>query len=502
MCFRNSLLAVAGTAAFLLLGSCGGGKITVTGELHEAVTVEPDYKDVTVPPNIAPLNFMARLEGAEAETCVIIEGSRSGTSLQVRARAGKAFDIPQGAWRKLLEENRGADILLTVCRKEADAWKAYNPFPVHVAEEDIDPYMAYRLVQPGYTYWNRMGIYQRNLETYEQEAVYENNLTDYNCVNCHSFPAGNPEKMLFHMRAKNAGTVLLRGSRVEKSNTKTPETLSALVYPYWHPSGNYVALTVNDTRQAFFANQSGDVLEVFDNESDVMIYDLDRQEIFSSPLLRSTGSLETYPVFSPDGKSLYFCSAEAVDNLPMTYKEVKYSLLRIDIDVESRTFGTQVDTLFNAKVEGRSLSFPRISPDGRYMAVTLHGFGCFPIWHHDADLYLIDLTDGSMKPLEEVNSDTATDSYHSWSGNGRWMVFSSRRLDGLYTRPYFTYIDKEGRAHKPFLLPQKNPAEYYESLFFSYNIPELIAGKIEVNPQHIATAMKETEGTDVHYASK
>lgn len=491
---KKMLCAVA---ALWLLAACGGAGVTVSRTLNEEAEIFPDYRDVTIPPNIAPLNFQTDLR---AKTCLQVEGE--DTSFYVQAEDG-LFVIPEKKWKSLLAHNRGRDIRLTVCRQEdSGEWVAYRPFSMHVAEEDIDPYMAYRLVQPGYTYWNRMGIYQRNLETYEQEAVYENNLTDYNCVNCHSFPAGNPEKMLFHMRAKNAGTVLLRGSRVEKSNTKTPETLSALVYPYWHPSGNYVALTVNDTRQAFFANQSGDVLEVFDNESDVMIYDLDRQEIFSSPLLRSTGSLETYPVFSPDGKSLYFCSAEAVDNLPMTYKEVKYSLLRIDIDVENRTFGTQVDTLFNAKVEGRSLSFPRISPDGRYMAVTLHGFGCFPIWHHDADLYLIDLTDGSMKPLEEVNSDTATDSYHSWSGNGRWMVFSSRRLDGLYTRPYFTYIDKEGRAHKPFLLPQKNPAEYYESLFFSYNIPELIAGKIEVNPQHIATAMKETEGTDVRYASK
>ena len=286
---------------------------------------------------------------------------------------------------------------------------------------------------------------------------------------------------------------------VEKLNTKTPETISALVYPYWHPSEKYVAFSVNDTKQAFF-DHSENILEVFDNASDVMIYDVEKHEVFSSPLLRSEGSFETFPTFSPDGKSLYFCSAEKVDSLPMTYKDVHYSLCRIDIDVEHRTFGNQVDTLYNAKTQGMSMSFPRISPDGRFLVVTLHEAGNFSIWHPEADLYLIDLKDGSMRPMTEANSPEATDSYHSWSSNSRWLAFSSRRTDGLYTRLFFTYIDKEGNAHKPFLLPQKNPVKYYDDLFFSYNIPELITGKVYTNQRSISRMMKETNGVDVKYS--
>ena len=468
--------------------------IEVKRQLNEEVSILPDYKEVTIPFNITPLNFQAEVEG---ETALIISGNE-GAPLQVRGKENH-FIIPPKQWKSLLASNKGGDLILTVCKKGKDGWESFIPFQIHVAEEEMDPYIAYRLIQPGYTFWNLMGIYQRDLTSYSQTAIYENRLTDYNCVNCHSFPSRNPESMLFHMRAKSAGTVLMQGDKVEKLNTKTDETVSALVYPYWHPSGKYMAFSVNSTLQAFFAHYEN-LIEVFDNASDVVIYDVDRHEVFSTPLLKSEDSFETFPTFSPDGKSLYFCSAQKVDSLPFTYKDVHYSLCRIDVDVENRTFGTKVDTLYNAVTNGGSISFPRISPDGKYMVVTKHDAGNFSIWHPEADLYIIDLESGEMRPLEAANSPDTTDSYHSWSSNSRWLVFSSRRLDGLYTRPYFTYIDKDGHAHKPFLLPQENPMKHYDALFYSFNIPEFIKDKVEVNPQIIARMMKDTEGIDVTYS--
>lgn len=485
------LIILIGIVSFI---SCGKGNIIISGQLDEEITIIPDYKGVTIPPNIAPLNFQTNLND---ESCLIIKDAE-GNGFQIHAKEN-LFEIPQKDWSELLSVNRGRDLTLTVCSNQEGKWLAYTPFTIHVAEEEIDPYITYRLVQPGYYYWNQMGIYQRNLENFEQTAIYENRYTEFNCVNCHSFPARNPEKISFHQRAKHAGTVLMHDGKIEKLNTKTPETISALVYPYWHPSEKYIAFSVNDTKQAFF-DHSENILEVFDNASDIMVYDIDRHEIFTSPLLESTDSFETFPTFSPDGKSLYFCSAIKVDSLPMTYKDVHYSLCRIDVDVDKRIFGTQVDTLYNARTEGMSISFPRISPNGRFMVVTLHNAGNFSIWHPEADLYLIDLADGSMRPLDEANCPNATDSYHSWSGNSRWLAFSSRRTDGLYTRLYFTYINEDGKAHKPFLLPQKNPVKFYDDLFFSYNIPELISDKVQTDQRTISHMMKSSKGVDVKYA--
>ena len=134
-----------------------------------------------------------------------------------------------------------------------------------------------------------------------------------------------------------------------------------------------------------------------------------------------------------------------------------------------------------ARQKGRAHRFP-----GRYLAFTKHGYGNFSIWHKDADLWVIDLSNGALHSLTTANSDDV-DSYHSWSGNSRWLVFSSRRDDGLYTRPYITHIDENGNESKPFMLPQRNPRRFYKDLMVSYNLPEFMEGPVRVSPHRIST---------------
>ena len=256
----------------------------------------------------------------------------------------------------------------------------------------------------------------------------------------------------------------------------------------WHPSGDYIAFSMNKTRQNFYSHDP-DRVEVYDTASDVVIYSVKDHKIMTSPLLRSTCAFETFPTFSPDGHFLYFCSAVAVDSLPQNCRQVKYSLCRIAFDFQNERLGEVVDTLYNARMEGQSVSFPRLSPDGRFLAFTLHDFGNFSIWHKEADLYMLDLLTSRKYPLDVFNSEEA-ESYHSWSGNGRWMVFSSRRIDGLYTRLFIGYVDSEGVGHKPFLLPQKDPLTYYDALMFSYNIPELMRSAVTVDACRLAGCLR------------
>ena len=168
---------------------------------------------------------------------------------------------------------------------------AYSPFTIQVAAEKIDSYLAYRLIDPGYELWNKMGIYQRDLESYTQTPIIENKMSGNNCVNCHSFCMQNPDKMLFHMRETFPGTILVDGDKIDKLNTKTRETISSLVYPSWHPSGKYVAFSVNTTKQAFHLNDKNRV-EVYDEASDVVdVYK--RQRLYLERLV--------HPFYLPGG---------------------------------------------------------------------------------------------------------------------------------------------------------------------------------------------------------
>ena len=107
-------------------------------------------------------------------------------------------------------------------------------------------------------------------------------------------------------------------------------------------------------------------------------------------------------------------------------------------------------------------------------------YGYFTVWHPEADLWLLDLNNGTTRRMDEVNSQRS-ESLHAWSKNSRWFLFTSRRDDGLYTRLYFASIDATGRATKPFMLPQRNPKEYYRRLMYSYNTPDFTDRRVNID---------------------
>lgn len=106
-----------------------------------------------------------------------------------------------------------------------------------------------------------------------------------------------------------------------------------------------------------------------------------------------------------------------------------------------------------------------------------------PIWHRETELQLMDLQTGAIDSLPMVNS-SRSDTYHSWSSGSRWFAFASKRGDGQYGRVYFAYLDAEGKAHKPFVLPQSDP-EKDDLTLKSYNIPDLSATPVPFDASSI-----------------
>jgi hypothetical protein len=482
------IYTIIGILTMLCLSNCNNVQLPNAKEIGGELPIFPDYRNVTIPCNIAPLNF--KLKTPAQSIAFFSNGEKQ---LCIKSKVG-AFDIPLKKWQEIVTASIGNAMQVTIYVYDNNSWIKYKPFKIFVAREPIDSYLVYRRIAPGYRLWGEMGIYERNLSDFEETTFLSNKLMNNNCMNCHSFCMQDPDKMMFHQRAIHAGTYIIINGKIEKLNTKTKETISALVYPSWHPSGKFIAFSTNDIKQDFHLSDPNRI-EVFDNKSDVVVYDIEKHEVITSSSIFSKENMETFPTFSPDGKRLYFCSAP-VKQMPESYKNVKYNLLSISFDASTRTFGQKVDTIYNAENEGRSAKFPRVSPDGQYLLYTISNYGNFSIWHKDADLRMLNIKTNQVDSLKNVNSNNV-ESYHSWSHNSRWFVFSSRRENGLYTRPYICYIDKNGKTGKPFLLPQRNG--YYEHSLFSFNIPELVRGKVKVDKYKLIKLSKFGKAQDVTF---
>ena len=432
----------------------------------------PDYVGVTVPASIAPLNFTIKTEKFDLID-VEVTGKIKGS---IHVQDKEIIQFSENEWHQLLADNKGEKLNVVVSLKLNGIWKQYKSFSISISSYPMDYGLVYRLIAPGYEVYSKMGIYQRNLSNFDQNPIIENTLIPGTCVNCHAFNQNNPNTMSLHLRGAQGATMLLVDGKMEMLNTKTDSTLSACVYPYWHPSGKFIAYSVNKTKQAFH-EVCNERVEIFDEASDVVVYNVVTNQLTSTKLLRSD-DLETFPVFSPDGNTLYFCSSKKQD-IQTGYKKIKYSLCKIDFNPATGAFGSKVDTLVSAARTGKSVSFPRPSFDGKFLMFTLSDYGNFSIWHREADLYLLTLKNGTFRSINEVNSNE-TESFHDWSSNSHWFVFSSRRGDGLYTRPYFASIDENGKATKPFMLPQKDP-RFYDNSLNSFNVPEFVTSKVKVD---------------------
>ena len=181
--------------------------------------------------------------------------------------------------------------------------------------------------------------------------------------------------------------------------------------------------------------------------------------------------VQTDGVWSPDGKYVVFARAEASDPYPPDGKmavrandpnerQVRYDLYRVPFH-DGR--GGQAELIEGASANGMSNSFPKVSPDGRWIVFVECSNG--QLMRPDSQLYIVPFGGGKARRLNA--NMTPMNSWHSWSPNGRWLVFSSKRR-GPYTRMYLTHIDADGND---------SPAIYIDNVAAAnraVNIPEFV----------------------------
>ena len=461
-----------GCIGMIWLGACSSSPKppVAAGQIDRLPEIYPDYTGVTVPVSIAPLNFAVQTEG---KACAVFSAGKQ--QFAVYASDG-SFSIPDNDWKKLLKEAEGKEIAVTVLVEEAGAWNSFLPFYINVSTDSIDPYIAYRLIAPGYQLWGEMGIYQRELASFREEPILENRRIGKQCLNCHTVARQNPENFMLHVRGKDNGTLIRRGGKVEKVASLARGAAHGNTYAAWDPSGRFIAFSMNEIQQFFHATGQKPI-EVSDLAADLGVYDTETHVLHTDSALFGADGMETFPAWSPDGRTLFYCRGNAYTRTT-PLDSLRYDLYAIPFDASDlRTPFGEPRCLYAASREGKSVSFPRVSPDGNWLLFTLSDYGNFSIWHPESDLYLMDLRTGQSRAAQELNSPDV-ESFHTWSSSGNWLVLSSKRMDGLWARPFIAHFDTAaGQFAKPFLLPQKDP-HFYETFTRTFNLPEFLTAPV------------------------
>ena len=496
---RMAHAAVGGMlCAFLLTVSLGCRPVRLPEQfdtLSTPPTIYPDYSDLELPPNIAPLDFEIREEGERFITEI---SGTNGESLRV---AGKNVVIPLSFWQTLLEQEVQGEIRFDIYAEHSGRWRRFRTLSNRVTRDRIDPWLSYRLIEPGYEHHGPLRLVERHLETFEERPFFNGDASPGTCANCHAYQNRRTDRMLFHTRGINGGTILIEGNHAKKIETLSPATGMRAVYPAWHPTLPLVAFSANQTIQLFHSADP-DRIEVLDQRSDLLLWDTERNEI--TPLGDTENIWETFPSWSPDGTALYYCAAESVaapdgkTAWDERYREIRYNIVKRSFDSAARKFG-EPEIVWDAAARNQSALHPRVSPDGHFLIFTVADFGTFPIWHRESDLWQLDLTSGKARIMTEVNSEES-ESYHTWDSSGRWLIFSSRRDDGLYTRIYLSHINSAGNGSKPFLLPQHDPASN-QTRMKSYNIPEPMTAPIPLSVEKIMRTVTCGEPDEANYPS-
>jgi WD40 repeat protein len=452
--------------------------------------IKPDYRDVTIPPNIAPLNFMILEQGAQFY--VRLQGS-VGPPIEISSRSPK-IAIPEKAWRRLLGQNQGSPLEVVVYVKEEDKpWRRYTGITNAIAAEEIDPILIYRKIHPAHNTWSSMGLYQRKLSTFEETPFLENSRFANDCCHCHNLRNNDP----------NTATVVIRSSHYQNSllvisNGVATAIQGSVGFVAWHPTGRVMASSFSKPRLMLHSARN-DMRDIAELEGWIGYFLLGSDVVKPVPGLHDNTRLRAFPFWSPDGRYLYYCSApnpwtNMATVTATSHTTAKYDLMRLSYNLERDEWG-QPEMVLPAGENGFSVAQPRISPDGHWIFFCAIPYGCWPTYDSSSDIYGIDVLAGqaagkfSCRKLELNSSEC--ESWLSWSSNSRWVVFSSKRVSPLFNRPHIAYVSATGQCSKPFIVPQEEP-EFYDSLLKTFTIPTLAKGPITVPESELVDAIKHS----------
>lgn len=242
------------------------------------------------------------------------------------------------------------------------------------------------------------------------------------------------------------------------------------------PSGRYAAASVNEISYAAVMNDLAYSQLFFPTYGVIAVYDSGSGSMKLLPGASDDRFVQANPTWSPDEQSLFFCRARTKNEVHRDIRNVDTVFEKRNIYELNRLFNIQFDIyrvpfnhgnggnaepLEGASDNGMSNYFARCSPDGKWIVFTRSRSGI--MLQPDSELWIVPARGGEARRMRCNRS--SFNSWHSWSSNGRWLLFSSK-ANGPYTEIFLTHVDENGEDSQPVLLSR------FSDSGFAANVPE------------------------------
>ena len=475
------------------------GVIAQNGELDTPSQRRAQRRPITIidpldgalfPPEIAAPTFRWQDSSQECDAWQIEVRLADGEPLTFRTTS-QEWTPPDESWESIRRRSRESDATVTVRGEGKAGILSEGKVSIRTSNDEVGAPIFYREVNlpfrdavkdPSRIRW-RFG----EISACEQPPIVLSDLPV--CGNCHSFSADGKVLGMDVDYANDRGSYALADVKeqlvLQKEHVitwsdyrKEDQQPTFGLLSQVSPDGRYVASTVKD-RSVFVPTDDLAFSQLFFPIKGILaIYDRQAKEFHALPGADDPRLVQSNPVWSPDGKYLVFARAEAYRlknlrndaNVLLTQAECRefledgkifrFDLYRIPFNSGR---GGKPEPLEGASHNGASNYFPRFSPDGRW--IVFCKANSFMLLQPDSELYLIPAQGGPARRLRGNTS--RMNSWHSWSPNGKWLVFSSKAFSP-YTQLFLTHIDEHGESSVPVVLSRFSAPDR------AANIPEFV----------------------------
>jgi hypothetical protein len=307
------------------------------------------------------------------------------------------------------------------------------------------------------------------------------------CANCHSFSADGktiamdidfgPDKSTYAITEIGKEVTVSRSDLIAWNDYQREEGKGTLgLLSSISPGGRHVVSTVKETIVLRFMPDPFCSQLFFPIRGILAAYDRVSRSFRSLRGADDPSFVQTNPAFSPDGKWLVFARArvpdiprEAIEAGPEAGQEYEDGRRKICYDLYRVPFndgrGGQAEPLSGASGNEKSNFFARYSPDGRW--IVFCQAGSMMLNRPDSALYVMPAAGGTPRRLR-CNAPGRMNSWHSFSPNGRWLVYASK-ASGPMTQLWLTHIDSNGEDTPPVML------DGWVALDRAANLPEFVS---------------------------